>query len=176
MSAWYRAVVFTLRCTSRLRKRLGPSPSTSSLDSTTRLGDWYANLIHIGRRQLVLSVSERTFLPVVVPAAPIASLVPRLRLGLAEVLGALGIAKADIAKEDAAMADVAYGKTASRQVTGIMVDFAKALPFYLDGTPSLLSVSLRLAETPCTPLYNASMSPDDTTVAIFGARALRLVR
>jgi hypothetical protein len=119
--------------------------STSPIDPTTRLGDWYANLLHIGRLQLVLGVSERTLLPVVVPAAPISSLVPRLRLRLAHVLGALGIAKEDIAREDAAMENVAYGKTANRQVIGIMVDFAKALEFYVDDMPSLLEVSLRNA-------------------------------
>jgi hypothetical protein len=157
-------------------KRLRPSLSTSSMESTTRLGDWYANLVHVGRLQLVLGVSERTLLPLVLPAAPIGTLVPRLRVGAAQLLRALGIAKEDIAREDAAMDDVAYGKTANRQVLGIMVDFAKALEFYVDDTPSPLDLSLRLAETPCSPLFKTSVSPDRATVALFNARALRLVR
>jgi hypothetical protein len=168
--------VFTLRCTSRLIKRLGPSLSTSSIEPTTRLGDWYANLIHVGRLQLVLGVSERTLLPVVVPAAPISALVPRLRVGLAQVLGALRIPKEDIAMEDAAMESVAYGKTANRQVTGIMVDFARTLEFHVDDTPSLLHLSLRLAETPCSPLFETTVSPDATTVALFTARSAEVER
>lgn len=157
-------------------KRLRPSLSPAPTESTTRLGDWSANLIHVGRLQLVLGVSERTLLPVVVPAAPIVTLVPRLRLGLVHVLRALGVANVDIEMEDAAMENVAYGKTANRQVNGIMVDFAKALEFYVDDTPSLLHVSLRLAETPCSPLFKSTVSPDRTTVALFGARPARFVQ
>ena len=50
--------------TGALAERLGPTLSTSPIDPTTRLGDWYANLVHVGRLQLVLGVSERTLLPV----------------------------------------------------------------------------------------------------------------
>jgi hypothetical protein len=62
---------------------------------------------------------------------------------------------------------VAFGKTASRQVTGVMIDFAKGLEFYLEGEPSLLGLSLKLAETPCSPLYKAEISPDRATLALF---------
>ena len=48
---------------------------------------------------------------------------------------------------------------ASRQATGILVDFAKALEFYLEEEPSLLACSLKLAETPCSPLYKTEVSP-----------------
>lgn len=142
---------------------------------TTRLGDWYANLIHVGRQQLVLAVSEKTLLPVVVPAAPNSTLVPRLRAAVAEVLHSFGISRGEIEKEGAAMNEVVYGKTTSRQVVGVLVDLAKALPYHLDdGT--LLDVSLRLAETPCSPLYKTTTSPDRATIALFGAKPLRLVR
>ena len=90
--------MFTLRCTSRLMKRLGASLAASPAETTTRLGDWYANSVHVGRRQFVLCVSEQTLQPVVLPAAPIATLVPRLRVGVAQVLAAVGIADEDIAK------------------------------------------------------------------------------
>ena len=168
--------MFTLRCTSRLMKRLGASLAASPAETTTRLGDWYANSVHVGRRQFVLCVSEQTLQPVVLPAAPIATLVPRLRVGVAQVLAAVGIADEDIANENAAMDDVVYGKTANRQVVGIMVDFASALELYVGDTPSLLEVSLRLAETPCSPLYKTHVSPDRATVAMFGAALLERVR
>ena len=51
------------------------------------------------------------------------------------------------------MTPVTIGPTADRSVLGIMVDFAKAVPYYLepgewnDGTLEL--VEARLAETPC---------------------------
>jgi hypothetical protein len=70
--------MFTLRCTARLLKRMKVAPLVACPEPTTHLGDWYANLIHVGRQQLVLAVSEKTLLPVVVPAAPNSTLVPRL--------------------------------------------------------------------------------------------------
>ena len=88
----------------------------------------------------------------VVAAAPSATLVPRLRAGVRELLGALDIDDTDVARELTYMHDVAFGKTVSRQVTGVMIDFAKGLEFYLEGEPSL-GLSLKLAETPCSPLF-----------------------
>jgi hypothetical protein len=169
--------VFTLRCTQRLLARSKVKLATESIEPTTRLGDWYANLLHLGRLQIVLAVSERTFLPVLVPAAPGATLVPRLREGLAFVLRALDVARVDIEREVSEMESVAYGKTANRQVTGIMVDFAKALEFYIEDDQSLLAVALKLARTPCSPFYKTEeISPDRKTVALFGRPPLRLVR
>jgi predicted ATPase len=40
--------VFTLRCTTRLAKRLKMELSATSPAPTTRLGDWHANLVHVG--------------------------------------------------------------------------------------------------------------------------------
>ena len=82
----------------------------------------------------------------------------------------------EIGREAAEMANAVYGRTANRQVIGIMVDFAKALEFYADDAPSLLDVSLRLAETPCGPLFRTTVSPDRATVALFGERRLRFVQ
>jgi hypothetical protein len=161
--------VFTLRCTARLLSRLRESPSGAVANTTTRLGDWYANLLRIGRVQLVLAISERTFLPVVVPAAPSATLVPRLRARVRELLGALDVDDTHVERELIHMQDVAFGKTASRQVTGVMIDLAKGLEFYLEGDPSLLGLSLKLAETPCSPLYKTETSPDRATLALFAA-------
>ena len=48
-----------------------------------------------------------------------------------------------------------------------MVDFAKQLEFYLEDESSLLSCSLRLAETPCSPLYKTAISPDRATLLLF---------
>jgi hypothetical protein len=51
------------------------------------------------------------------------------------------------------MAPVAIGPTVDRSVLGIMVDFAKAVPYYLESgqwnESTLALVETRLAETPC---------------------------
>jgi hypothetical protein len=55
--------------------------------------------------------------------------------------------------EASAMGSVTIGPTIDRSVLGIMVDFAKAMPFYLEpgewDDRSLRAVEDRLAETPC---------------------------
>lgn len=159
--------MFTVRCTKRLLARLTVSPATEPLEPTTRLGDWYANLLHIGRLRLVLFVGERTFLPVVIPAAPMRTLVERFRGALAEILQAMGIDGANVNRELAEMKDVTIGRTASRQVTGVMVDFAKALTYYPEPVLSSLECSLKLAETPLGPLFKTAVSADRATMGLF---------
>ena len=168
--------MFTLRCTKRLLTRLRVAPVAETEAPTTLLGDWYANLVHLGRLQLVLAVSERTFLPVVVAAAPSASLVDRLRLGLADVLRAVNVDGAAIAREVSAMESVAFGKASNRQAIGMMVDFARLLPFNVEDGPSpLLALSLRLAHTPCSPLYKTEVSPDRAVAALFAGSPAAVV-
>lgn len=107
----------TLRCTQRLLARLKVPTIANDVEPSTLLGDWYASLVHIGRRQLVLAVSERTFLPVVLPAAPIATLSYRLRTGVCEVLGALDIPPKQIDAEMVEMTPISVARTSSRQVS-----------------------------------------------------------
>jgi hypothetical protein len=57
-----------------------------------------------------------------------------------------------------------------------MVDFAKALPFYIDSTPSPLALSLKLAATPCGPLYKRTSFPDKETVLRFMAATFPRMR
>lgn len=161
--------MFTLRCTVRLLRRLDSVPSGSPPVPTTRLGDWYANLIHLGRLQLVVAVSEKTFLPVVVAAAPGARLVERVRTSVGNVLHALGIESRAIDMEIAAMSDFTYGKTASKQVLGVMNEYAWLLEAWLKDPEHLLDVSIKLANTPVSPLYKTSVSPDRATVELFQA-------
>jgi hypothetical protein len=66
--ACYSTTVFTLRCTKKLLARLGASPALDDVEPTTRLGDWYANLLFRPGGQVVLFVNERTLLPVIVKA------------------------------------------------------------------------------------------------------------
>jgi hypothetical protein len=159
--------VFTLCATKRLISRLKVAPVAEAAAPTTLLGDWYANLLHVGRLQLVLAVSERTFLPVVVPAAPGGSVVDRLRIGVGEVLRALDVDGGAIAREVSAMDGVAFGKATNRQAIGVMIEFARLLPFYVEEAPSLLAVSLKLADTPCGPLYKSTVFPNRTAEALF---------
>jgi len=106
--------VVTLRCTHKLLGRLRASTDPGDLPPTTKLGDWYASLLYAPGGQLVLFVSERSLLPVVVPAKEARTLVDRLRASLREVLSRLGVARRVIDFELAEMGSVRLGKTASR--------------------------------------------------------------
>jgi hypothetical protein len=88
----FETLMFTLRCTAGLRERLVETEKIASAPPSTRLGDWYAHLLFT-RPQLVLCVSDRTLLPVLVPARESRLLVPRLREAVAQMLGALGVAE-----------------------------------------------------------------------------------
>lgn len=142
--------MFVLRCTGKLLGRLRQSPMEHAV-STTTMGDWYANLLFAPRAQLVLFVSERSLLPIVVPAREAGMLVPRFRETLRSVLRSIGVDGGIVERELAAMDDVQFAKTTNRQVLGSMTDFAHQLR----GRPiseSLIEVSLELAEAPCGPV------------------------
>jgi hypothetical protein len=159
--------MFTLRCTARLRKRLGTTEETASTPPSTKLGDWYGHLLFT-RPQLVLCVSDRTLLPVLIGARDGRLLVPRLREAVGQMLRALGVAEAAVVAEDGAMRDALIGKTMSRQILGSLNDFVTMLDSYR-GAGTLLDVSLRLAETPCGPLQ--MNSPREETIQTFALRA-----
>ena len=157
--------MFTLRCTQKLLLRLPERPEAEAPEPTTRLGDWYANVAMIGRRPFVLAVSERTFLAVVLPLAPAATLRARFREQVGEVLVHLQIGDTGFASEMAAMQESVLGKTASRQVVGVLVDFANLMQAYADGVDAPIGLSLRLSNTPCGPLKMGY--PDEVTVGVF---------
>ena len=131
---------------------------------TTILGDWYANLLYVGKQQLVLYVSEKTLLPVIVPAVDAKLLARRLPEALFDVLKALGITWSAIDCEMREMQEAIVGRTASRSVLGMMNDFAFAMP-HRRRNESLTALALWLAETPCKPID--MNSPDQKTKAAF---------
>ncbi|MGE5047713.1 MAG: DUF6933 domain-containing protein [Deltaproteobacteria bacterium] len=153
-----------LRCTQRLLRRLNQKPAEQAPASSTVLGDWYANIIWMHRRPLVLAVSARSLLPVLFPARDPASLGARFSASLGAVLAALGIPADQIDGEQRHMAKVALARTISRQILGTMNDFGRML----DVAPgqSLLNAALDLAKAPCGPI--GMESPDRVTVDLFG--------
>jgi len=153
--------VYTLRCTAKLLRRLGPPLDGSPELPTNRLGDWYATLVHAPRMQLVLMVSERSLLPLVVPAREASTLLERAPTVLAEVLLQLGVRPTVIEHEIAAMAGASIGRTAKRRVLGSMNDFLGMMRSHPWPPSSLTALSLELAEAPCGPI--GMMSPDDLT-------------
>lgn len=163
-----------LRRTRKLERHL-PVAERTEVASDTALGDWYVNRVSVDRRPLLLLISSRSLLPILVPAQGVADLPRRL----AEVVGArlrrLGVASHLIAAELRAMNPVTIRPTVDRSVLGIMVDFAKVLPYSLEpgswDESTLPFVEARLAETPCyaSRRFEEVVVPDRRAPALLAA-------
>jgi hypothetical protein len=164
-----------LRCTRKLLRRMGkPGVTEGALPkSSTRLGDWYANVLVVHRQHVVLAVSGVTLLPVLVSAVPYKTVIPRIAEAVGQMLRALKISEAKVLAEEDAMRDAVMTTTNNRRVLGSMTDFANMLEAYLDDR-SLTEVALHLAESPCSPL--GMQSPREATLALFSTPSLRLVK
>lgn len=141
----------TIRPTRKLYALLPPTGSSSASD--TALGDWYINRIVIDRWPLLLLLSSTSLLPILMPARDVRGLPNRLTDIVAKRLARLGVGASLIQAEQSVMHPVVIGPTIDRSVLGIMVDFAKSAPYYLEvggwDDSSLGLVEDRLAETPC---------------------------
>lgn len=149
--------MYSLHCTKKLLDRIKPSIAVSLPPPTTALGNWYATAL-FWKPQLALLVNERTLLPVLMPLAPASTLTARFPDELAAILDRHGASRAVIEREMAAMSDVALAKTANRSIVGTMNEFsflAEGYREYLE-TSDLITLSMRLAETPCSPIKHNS--------------------
>ncbi|WP_431103589.1 DUF6933 domain-containing protein [Roseateles noduli] len=165
------SAVFTFRCTRNLLDRIKVEPKPEPVSPQTVLGDWYAHLVHVGQVQIVLAVSERTLLPVVLPAREGRSIVQRFIGALEPVLVSVGGPPTQWSPSSTPCSN---GLSASRRVLGSINDLAYQLQFeradFADR--SLLEQSLALA---CTPLKLIEYEgPDRATVAAFVAHRVLL--
>lgn len=142
----------TLRATAKVLRHLSRSPEPVER-SDTALGDWYVNRTVVDRQPLLLLISSSSLLPILDRARDVRHLPKRLPALVTGRLERLGIPRPVIQAEVAAMVPVEVAKTVDRSVLGVLVDFAKSLPYYV-GPGSLDAPALRraeslLADTPC---------------------------
>jgi hypothetical protein len=162
--------VFVFRCTQKLLDRLNVTLDPEPAQPDTVLGDWYAHMVRVGRIQVVLCVSDRSLLPVVVPAREGRSVVQRLGEALESTLTAIGVPIEDVIAERGAMKRWAVGRTTNRRVLGSLNELAFQLQVGLHDSPdrTLLAQSLWLAKTPLKVIDHGA--PDQATLAAFAAR------
>jgi uncharacterized protein DUF6933 len=163
-----------LRCTRKLLARLKRTEVSPDIVSSSRLGDWYGNILQIGRRQHLLFISERSRLPVVIPIREAKRLEAVFPSAVCDVLAAVGIGAKDIADERSRMAEISFGRTNNRSLLGTLNDFAfmaqqgnanRAEP---ESPQELVRF---LSKTPILPLDG--VSPIELTRAAFGAPTTR---
>ncbi len=152
--------MFNLHCTKKLLDRIKPELENPR-NGSTRLGNWYATAL-FWKPQMALVVNERTLLPVLLPLAPAATLAQRFPIALRDVLRALDMPAQFIDSEISGMSEVVYTKTANRSVLGVMNEFVFLAEGYRDqgGSVNPVALSLKLAGTPCGPLFKGAVFPD----------------
>ncbi|HLF60534.1 MAG TPA: hypothetical protein VI980_05110 [Acidimicrobiia bacterium] len=152
--------MFSLHATKKLLDRVKAPVEPVVSEPTTALGNWYGTVL-FWRPQVALLVNEQTLYPILMPLAPAAMLMDRFPGALRQILGAHGVSEEFIEAVTAEMTDGRYAKTESRSLLGIMNEFrylAEAHP--ASRGVDLVSLALRLSETPCGPLYKRHGSPD----------------
>jgi len=160
-----------VRGTKKFLDRVG-SPEPGEHVAAGLLGDWYASAL-FWRPQTALFVNERSLVPVLLPLAPAATVLDRFPAAFAHVAAAIGVDRAVLDAELATMQTHTLAKTASRQILGVMNDFAHLAEHHRlqHHEVDLVDLSLRLARVPCSPLYKSHISPDRALQALLGQPA-----
>jgi hypothetical protein len=164
----FNELMVVLRCTQKLLVRLKQVGDLPPVESTTRLGDWYGNILRIGRRQHLLFISERSRLPVVISIREAKQLGTVFPDAVCERLTIVGVAAGDIADERMRMSELAFGRTRNRSLLGTLNDFAfmaqsgDARRTEPESPEELMRF---LSQTPILPLDGAS--PIELTRAVF---------
>jgi hypothetical protein len=123
-------LMVVLRCTKQLLLRLKQFDDVPTVASTTRLGDWYGNLLRMGNRHALLFISERSRLPVMIPVRQANRLRSAFPDAVCQILGAVGVPAEAIENERLQMSEIAFGRTRSRSswlIERLLVDGPHAL-------------------------------------------------
>jgi len=164
-----------LRATQKVL-RLMKQQTTDDARSDTALGDWYVKRLVVDRQPLLLLVSSESLLSILIPARDTRHLPDRLPELVAARLRRLGVSDRQVDPEVSAMNPIALGPTQDRSVLGSLVDFAKAVPFYLPirawDVTTLPFVEAMLAQTPCRAAGPTAgvIFPDRTAPELLEAR------
>jgi hypothetical protein len=95
------------------------------VQSTTKLGDWYGNLIRMGNRHVLLFISERSRLPVMIPVRAANHLPWSFPDAVSQALVAVGVPADAVERERREMSEITFGRTRSRSLlssAGALVD------------------------------------------------------
>lgn len=135
----------TLCCTKRLLKRAGTAARFEAPPATCALGNWFANIVYLQSHPIVLAVSQRTFVAALFPARSVRGhLVPAFVHAAVSLLLRLGASPAAAERERALMSPALLAPTNSRQVLGIMNQYALESRLLLEYRPSMSLADLEL--------------------------------
>ena len=143
--------MFTLRCTKKLLSHMAATPIAGEGDSTTALGDWYANLVPTCRGGIVICTNERTLLTVILPLIEGQHPLSIFTMRVYNLLRLIGVPSERADAEMREMESVEIRKSQSRRVLGSMNEIALTLQLMAEDAPTgALKVSqgeMQIAET-----------------------------
>jgi hypothetical protein len=144
--------MITLRCTRKLLERLAvPADTESDAVAGNALGDWYANLVRVGREQLVVAMNERTYLTLVLPAKGARHSLPGgLTRMFAMLMRELEVPEDAIGREVAAMQPMAYARTSNRSTVAALNERAKLVDHVWRDDRMPMDIMTLLARVPFT--------------------------
>lgn len=151
-----------------LPRSSGPEPR-----SDTVLGDWMVRRVVVDRRSVLVLVSERGFLPALVPAHDVKGLPSRLADVVGDRLRRLGIPERDVEAEVARMREVFVAKTRDRRLTGLAVDYGRGAEAHLRpgwSDEDLIGTEALLQTNPCLATTRDVVVPQHAVPLLF-ARA-----
>jgi hypothetical protein len=156
--------------TRKLLDRL-PNPPSGIDEPTAPLGSWYATVL-FWRPQVALLVDEETYLPLLMPFAPAATLLERFPAALEALLVAHDAPTSFIEATTAAARAPVLARTVNRRAVGVMTEFASLATHHRtagETSLGLVALAVALARTPTSPLYATHVSPDHTLTALIEA-------
>ena len=164
-----------LRATQKMLRRLPPPEAEIDRKPGNALGDWFVNRLVVDRQPLLILVSGTSLLPILEPARDVRSLPGRLPVIVRRRLERFGVPGELIVPEIEAMGEVLVAPTNDRSVVGTMVDFTRAVPYYLPegvhwGERELHDAEAALAGTPCRSSGRNVLFPDLATTELLSTR------
>lgn len=163
--------MLTVRCTRKLLRHFDADGLDEGTGVTTRLGDWYGNLLFTRYLRLVICVSERSLLPVFVEAKDFSTFVTRFRAAVRLVLECIGVSTNSVENELREMSTIAIGTTKSRSVLGSLNELCFLARYSMQHRTEgdLTALANEIADTPCSALKYET--PKSMTLALLRERS-----
>lgn len=133
------------------------------------LGDWFANIIFLNRRPVVLAMSERSQLTALIPYVEFKTR-PLLSLSckISEFLVRVNVPQDLIEQELREMEDFSICNTNNRSILGCMNDFSRLAKFHTTDNSEAIDLNtleFELNKTPCAGFRYGL--PSDKTSELF---------
>jgi hypothetical protein len=131
-------------------KKLGKEDEAIS-SSNTKMGDWYVDYLYRSPFHLALFTSEKSLLPIIIPATPLDTIFYRFKNQLTLIFRIIGINERLIENEILNMQDGIIMKTRSRSILGTMNDVKYCMGDYKynNDPTTLINLTMEMAEMPC---------------------------